>query len=160
MKKHVLVLLTFVPMIAGCIVNLTILLPGIGTFIYYVLPLFTTAFWFYLGRQFAHTDWKTIPAILIGNATGIVSILVYVWQYFLETAETRNMTLAGVSQMFSASAPYYLLARIALLFEREQNTIGMASAAALNVIAVVYMIAVFCVGILWEKNKLRKASVQ
>lgn len=160
MKKRTLVLLTFVPIIAGYIINLTVLLPGIGTLIYYVLPLLMTVFWFWLGRQFAHTTWKTIPAILIGNATGIVSIPVYLWQFLLETGETRNMTLAGLSQMFSASAPGYLLARIAVLFESDPNTLGQASFVALNVISVVYMIAVFSVAILWEKIKIRKTSSQ
>lgn len=158
MKKHVLVLLTFVPIIVGYIVNLTILIPGIGVLLYYVLPLLTTVFWFYLGRQFAHSAWKTVPAILIGNATGIISILVYLWQIFLKTDETRNMALAGASQMFSASAPGYLLARIAILFEKQPNTIGMASAVALQVISVLYMIVVFCVAILWEKNRIKNTN--
>lgn len=160
MKKRTLVLLTFVPIIVGYIINLTVLLPGIGMLILYVLPLLTTVFWFWLGIQFAHTTWKTIPEILIGNATGIISIPVYLWQFLLETDETRNMALAGFSQMFSASAPGYLLARIAILFESEPNTFGRASFVALNVISVVYMIAVFSAAILWEKIKIRKASSQ
>ncbi|MBQ8857072.1 MAG: hypothetical protein IJ024_02885 [Lachnospiraceae bacterium] len=160
MKKRFLVLLTFVPIVAGYILNLTILLPGIGVLISYVLPLLTTAFWFYLGRQFAHTTWKTIPAILIGNTTGIVSILVYLWQFLLETDKTRNMALAGVSQMFSSSAPAFLLTRIALLFESEPNTIGMASAVALQILSVMYMIAIFCVAFLWEKNRIHNTSIE
>jgi hypothetical protein len=62
--------------------------------------------------------------------------------------------------MFSASAPGYLLARIAILFESKPNAIGMTSMVALNVISVVYMIAVFCVAILWERDKIRKTSIQ
>ena len=153
MKKHVLVLLTFVPIIVGYILNLTIQLPGIGALLYYVLPLLMTVFWFWLGRQFAHTTWRTIPAIIIGNTTGIVSILIFLWQFVLETEETRNMALAGFSQMFSTSAPYFLFSSVALLFESEPNTIGRAFMIALQIISVVYMIAVFCVAILWEKNK-------
>ena len=50
MKKQTLVLLTFIPIIVGYVINLTILLPGIGTAFFYVLPLLATVFWFYLGR--------------------------------------------------------------------------------------------------------------
>ena len=50
MKKSVLVLLTFVPFIVGHIINISIRIPVIGMIIFYVLPLLTTVFWFYLGR--------------------------------------------------------------------------------------------------------------
>ncbi len=160
MKKHVLVLLTFVPIIVGYMLNFTILLPGIGVLLYYALPLFATVFWFWLGMQFTHTTWKTLPAILIGNATGVISLLVYLWQRFLTTDETRNMALMGFSQMYGSSAPGFWLARIALLFESEPNTIGMASAVVLQVISVVYMIAVFLAGFFLEKVRIRKASIR
>ena len=156
MKKSALVLLTFVPIVVGYLVNITLLLPVIGMLIYYVLPLLTTVFWFYLGRQYARSGWKTIPSILIGNATGILSLLVYLWQFLLVTDEARNLTLAGASQMFSASAPMYLLARIAILFESQPNYIGRASMVALQVVSVIYMIAVFCAGMLWEKKNMKK----
>lgn len=160
MKKPILVLLTFVPVIAGSVLNRTILIPGIGTLLYYVLPLLTTAFWFWIGIQFARSAWKTIPAILIGNATGVGSLLVYLWQVFLTSDETRNMVLMAFSQMYGASVQGSWMARLALLFESEPNTIGMASAVALQVISVVFMISVFLAGFLWEKFRTRKTSDQ
>lgn len=156
MKKGVLILLTFVPIIIGWAMNLMILIPIFGMILFYALPVVTTVFWIYLGKQFAHTSWKTIPAILIGNTTGIASLLLYLWQFLLKTDETRNLTLAGISQMFSASAPGYILGRLALLFEREPNTIGAASAAALQIISVIYMIAIFSIAFLYEKSKAKK----
>ena len=120
MKKICLVLLTFVPCLVGYLVNISIRLPVIGSIIFYVLPLFTTVFWFYLGRQYALSTWKTVPALLIGNATGVISLLIYLWQFFLKTEATINLTLASISQMFSAAAPTYLLAKIAVLFEPNQ----------------------------------------
>lgn len=160
MKKHVLICLTFVPIIVGYIRNLTVLLPGIGIVLYYLLPLLTTVFWFYLGKQFAHTTWKTIPAMLFGNATGTVSLLVYLFQLTLPTEEARNTALAGASQLFSSSAPGFLLGRFAMLFESAPNTITMASAIALKVISTVYMIAIFCVAFLLERRKVRKTQIQ
>ena len=160
MKKYILVLLTIVPIIAGYILNLIILIPGIGTLLYYVLPLLTTVFWVWIGIQYARSSKKTIPAILIGNATGVGSLLVYLWQHFLKTDETRNMALTGFSQMYGASAISPWMARLALLFESEPNTIGMSSVVALQVISVVYMMAVFLAGFLWEKFRTGKVSVQ
>lgn len=158
MRKLVLVLLTFVPIIVGYVVNLSLSLPVIGMVFFYLLPLFTTAFWFYLGRQYARSTWKTMPAILIGNATGIISLLIYLWQFLLETGETRNLNLAAASQMFSASAPAYLFGRVAILFEKQPNYTGITTMVALQVISVVYMIAVFSLAIFWEKRCLKKAT--
>ena len=152
MKKSVLILLTLVPVIVGYLVNVLIMVPVIGMAGFYLLPLLTTAFWFYLGKQFAR-KWKPVPAVLIAHTVGICSLLVYLWQFLLETDETRSLTLAGFSQMFSASTPLYLFGRIARLVERQPNYAGRATMVAMQVIALVYMTVVFCIGIYWEKKR-------
>ena len=135
------------------IVNVLIMVPVIGMAGFYLLPLLTTAFWFYLGKQFAR-KWKPVPAVLIAHTVGICSLLVYLWQFLLETDETRSWTLAGFSQMFSASTPLYLFGRIARLVERQPNYAGRATMVAMQVIALVYMAIVFCIGIYWEKKRI------
>ena len=153
MKKSVLVLLTFVPLIVGHIINISIRIPVIGMIIFYVLPLLTTVFWFYLGRQYARSTWKIIPALFIGNATGVVSLLIYLWQYLFKTDETRNVVLMSVAQMFSDATPTYLLGRIAILFETQPNYIASSTfMVALNVISFVYIVVVFLFGFIWEKK--------
>ena len=134
------------------IVNVLIMVPVIGMAGFYLLPLLTTAFWFYLGKQFAR-KWKPVPAVLIAHTVGICSLLVYLWQFLLETDETRSWTLAGFSQMFSASTPLYLFGRIARLVEHRPNYAGRATMVAMQVIALVYMTVVFCIGIYWEKKR-------
>ena len=69
MKKSVLLLLTLVPVIVGYLVNVLIMVPIIGMAGFYLLPLCTTAFWIYLGKQYAR-KWKTIPAVLIAHIVG------------------------------------------------------------------------------------------
>lgn len=73
----------------------------------------------------------------------------------LETDETMNLALAAASQMFSNSAPIYLLARFAILFESQPNYIGRASMVALNVISVMYMIVIFVLGFIWGRKTKR-----
>ena len=90
MKKSVLILLTLVPVIVGYLVNVLIMVPIIGMAGFYLLPLCTTAFWIYLGKQYAR-EWKTLPAILIAHIVGFCSLTVYLWQFLLETDETRNI---------------------------------------------------------------------
>ena len=57
MKKGVLILLTFVPIIIGWAMNLMILIPIFGMILFYALPVVTTIFWIYLGKQFAHREY-------------------------------------------------------------------------------------------------------
>lgn len=152
MKKSVLVLLTFVPVIVGYLVNILIMVPVIGMIGFYLLPLLTTVFWFYLGKQYARSTWKTIPAILIGHAAGICSLLIYLWQLLLETGETRNMAMFGFSQMFAASTPMYLFGWLARLFESQPNYAGRTTLVALQVISLVYMMVVFGLAMFSEKK--------
>lgn len=152
MKKSVLFLLTLVPVVVGYFVNVLIMVPVIGMAGFYLFPLFTTAFWIYLGKQYARR-WKIVPALLIAHAVGFCSLLVYLWQFLLETDETRSRTLAVFSQMFSASTPLYLFGGIARLVESQPNYAGRASMVAMQVIALIYMMLIFCIGIYLEKRK-------
>lgn len=157
MKKSVLILLTFVPIVVGILINWLFFVPQIRMIAFYFLPLLVLAFWFYLGRQYANTTWKALPSVLIGNAVGIVSVALYVWQFIFETDETRNLSVAVFSQMFTAGTPLYLWSGIARLFETRPNYAGRATMTAMQVIALLVMILVFTGGYFWQKSK-RKAA--
>ena len=152
MKKSVLLLSTLVPVVVGYLVNVLIMVPVIGMASFYLLPLVTTVFWFYMGKQYTRR-WKAVPAVLIAHTVGFCSLLVFLWQFLLETDETRNLTLAVFSQMFSASTPLYLFGGIARFFDFHPNYAGRAAIVAMQVIALVYMMIVFCIG---KKKKKRK----
>lgn len=158
MKKSMLVLLTLVPVMVGYIVNWTLLLPVIGSLLFFLLPLATTAFWFYLGGRYARAGWNAPCALLIGNAVGILSLAVYVWQFILLPEEKINLFLAVASQMFSAAVPTYLFGRLAMRFESQPNYIGETTALALQVIAVLYMVVVFGCGYAWQKRKAARSQ--
>ncbi len=144
--KKLLVLLTFVPIAAGWLINLTIGIPLIGLFMFYLLPFAVLFFWFWLGEQFAQTDWGFFPSVIIGSATGLISLVLYIWQFLFETEETRNLFIAGLSQMYSASIPGYLFGWLARLFESQPHYIGRTSFLALQVIAVILMMVIFVCG--------------
>lgn len=155
MKKSVLLLLSFVPVVVGWLVNILIMVPVIGMVGFYLLPLLTTVFWFFLGKQYAH-KWKAVPAVLIAHTVGFCSLLIYLWQFLFETDVTRNLTLAAFSQMFSASTPSYLIGKIAVFFESQPNYAGRASMVAMQVIGLVYMVIVFSAGMYWEKKRTKE----
>lgn len=156
MKKSIAILLTFVPMLAGYLINLSIFVPGVGIFLYYVLPIAVCVFWFWLGGRYASINWGVAPALLIGNATGLLSLALYLWQFLGRSSETRNMTLATLSQLYSGAAPGYLYAGLALKFEPDPDVIGMTSAVAMQVIGTVLMIVIFTAGYVWGKKRQRR----
>lgn len=155
MKKHVLILLSLVPVVVGWLINRLIMVPVIGIAGFYLLPLLTTVFWFFLGKQYI-CKWKAVPAVLIAHAVGFCSLLIYLCQFLLETDATRNLTLAAFSQMFSGSAPLYLIARVAVLFESQPNYAGRATMLAMQVLGLVYMMIVFSVGMYLQKRWAKK----
>lgn len=152
MKKSELVLLTFVPILVGYLINATFFIPVIGTLLFYILPIVVLAFWFWLGSQYSKTDWGMVPSILIGSATGVLSLALYLWQFLGQSDETRNMNLAVLSQMYSAATPGYLFARLAMMFESQSNYVGKTTALAMQIIPVILMIAIFTFGYYWGKT--------
>lgn len=155
MKKSILILLSLVPVVVGWLINSLMQFPVIGTAGFYLLPLFTTVFWFFLGQKYAR-QWKPLPAVFIAHAAGIGSLLIYLWQFLIETEATRNLALAAFSQMFSASTPLYLTGKIAVFFLRQSDGVSRATLVALQIIGLVYMVIVFSLGLYLEKKKVKK----
>ena len=151
-NKKILIPLTFIPIIIGYLINRTIMLPHIGILLFYVLPFIVLIFWYWLGRQYAKTNWKPISAILIGNMTGALSLAMYFWQFVFTNDESRSSFFAVLSQMFSAAVPTYLFGRIAMLFETQPNYAGRTTMVVMQIMAVMLMIIIFSVGYFKEKK--------
>ena len=65
----------------------------------------------------------------------------------------RSLWLAGLSQLYSAAAPSYLLMRLAMLFESQPNHVGQATMLALQVLSLLYMAAVFAAGFFRQRAR-------
>lgn len=152
MKKWLLVLLTLVPILAGYLIDVTALVPVVGELLFYLLPLIVVAFWFWLGGQYAGTDWGAAASILIGSATGILSLAVYLWQFVVLDSQARSMVWAGFSQLYASAAPIYLVAMLARLFPAG------AAVTALEVLALLLMTGVFAGGYFWRKRHPPRAK--
>ena len=156
MKKRTLILLTLIPLLVGWLINATIRFPRLFSVSYYILPFLTLIFWFQLGRQYAKTDWNAAVALLIGNAVGLVSLLLYLWQYFLVSDEHRIVFLAVLSQLFVAAVPMYLFpAGTLTMFEPDPHSIGTVTVATAQVLGVLLMVVVFALGYAMERFRRR-----
>ncbi len=117
-KKFLLIAMTLVPFAAGHLMDVMLLVPVAGTLTFYLVPLAVLWFLFWLGRQYAGTDWGPGRALLFGNAAGLLSLALYLWQFEGQNAEERSLLLAGLSQKYFTAAPQYLLGPVARLFPR------------------------------------------
>ena len=155
MKKYVLIILTFVPILAGWLINVTLSVPLLGMVFFYGLPLLVLVFWFWLGGRYAEMDWGAFPAILIGSATGILSLIIYLWQFVGLDEASRNVGLAVWSLMYSTGTLGHLFGVVVTLFFRSQ-----AASHAMQVICLALMIIIFSFGFFRNrKHGARRKSV-
>ncbi len=152
-KKFYLLIYIVAPSVLGYLHNLFYLkgisIPIINYIYMYALPFLMVYFWFWVGGQFAQNKIKVFPSVLVGNLVGIVSLLVYFWQFALIPDNQMNLFLASKSQHFSSLVSIYV-ARIAVLFEPDKNVIGSVSFYAMQIIGLVLMIIVFTAGYFYK----------
>ncbi len=138
MKKALLVALTLVPVAAGHLIDITALVPVAGGVCFYALPFAVLAFLFWLGRRYAGTGWAPGAALLLGNAAGLCSLALYLWQFEWQGAETRSTLLAGLSQKYFTAVPLFLLGPVARRLPHPVT--------ALMLLSFLLMAAVFALG--------------
>jgi hypothetical protein len=110
--------------------------------------------WFWVGGKFAKMKIKAFPSILIGNSIGIVSLIVYLWQFFIVSEVHRNLTLAGLSQAFSASTGMHII-RLAILIQPEKYAIDRTTVTIIQILGLILMIIIFTIGYYFNKRKVR-----
>lgn len=138
MKKVILIALTLVPFAAGHIVDITALVPVAGAVAFYALPFAVLGFLFWLGGQYAKAGFGPGAALLLGNAAGLCSLALFLWQFEWQTSETRDLFWAGLSQKYFTAAPQFLLGPVARVFPHPVTV--------LELLSFLLMAAVFALG--------------
>jgi hypothetical protein len=157
MKKNMLILLTFVPVATGYILNLTLMIPGLGTLLYFLIPCITLIFWFYLGTRYSKISWNIIQSTIIGNGIGFLSLLLYYWQFWWKDDNNRNFFFAGFSQLFVANTNL-LTAKFAMLFEAEENTFTLTTSTAMQMLGLLLMVIIIMFGYVYDKVKSKSKT--
>ena len=152
MKKSVLILLTFVPLVIGYVASIIAMYPT-KSIVYYLLIFFSTVFWFCLGMLYTRSNWKPIMSVLVAHLVFICSILIY-WRQW-QSSIMFNPSWVNLSSLFTASTPIVLIARkIAIFFEmKPYEVLRMERHIVLHIVALVYMIVVFCLGLFIGKKR-------
>jgi len=148
MKKTNLMIMVLSPVILGILFNNFLVLFPLFIF---VAPFLMIVYWFFAGTKFAEHVENPVKAVLTANAIGIISLLLYYWQFTIVSDAERSLLIAGFSQMFSAPLSYFS-AVIGYLFTESPDEISLA----MQVIGLILMIIVFSSGYIYRKNNLRK----
>lgn len=158
MKKVYLIPMILVPALIGYVYNMLLLIPILGTLLLYILPLAMLVYWFWVGSKFAEFNWSLPISILVGNSFGILSLIIYFWQFLFITDSERNLFLAALSQMFTSCTNIFV-ARVAILFEPDKNVVGQVSFTAVQILGLIFMMIIFAIGYIWSKKKARANEV-
>jgi hypothetical protein len=126
-----------------------------GTLLFWLMPFVYLIYWFWVGGRFAESIRNPIIAIPFGNIFGIISLLVYMWQFTYLTDTQRNIWLAVFSQVFSAPV-LWITGKIAVLFEAESGMITKTSMNVMQISGLILMVLVFTAGYLLKRKTLYK----
>lgn len=153
MKKILLLGMAISPILIGLLFNSFV---GYLEFIGIIFSLLMIIYWFWVGTNFAEQIKNPVKAILLANSAGLISLVLFLWQFVLVSDEDRNLILAALSQMFSAPLSF-LSARIAILF--TPDGINQKTLLVMQVVGLIIMILVFSAGYVYKSmRQSRKAS--
>ena len=158
MKQAKLPILAISPFLLGFLIGCLYLIPGLSTVLYYLSPIAILLFWFWVGMQFSKEMHNPLLAVLAGNSVGILSLLIYLWQFVLTSESSRNLILAALSQAFTSPLSP-LTAYIALIFVGESNVLDQTHITIMEVSGLVLMVAVFILGYLAGRLIQKKRAV-
>ena len=123
----------------------------VGPF-YVLLHIGFLILWFFSGWAYGKTALPKGAAILLGNLVGLVSLLLYLWQFLLVEDGMRNLFLSAFSQMF-CTAGTRLGALVSLPLKSEFNTAPQISVTCTVVFSTLIMSVIFAAGVLVRRHR-------
>ncbi len=79
----ILILMSFIPLLIGVLVNFTIMYTPMAPYLYLLLSLVTLGFVFLIGRLAKKMTNKPVIALLAGNAVSTVNVILVIIQTFV-----------------------------------------------------------------------------
>ncbi len=135
------------------------------------VPVIDLLLWFFLGKNLVSTVEKPVLGWLLLNWVGILSLLLFVWQFALIPENQQIGAIAIFCQQFGAGLAL-LTFNIGALFQPGSNTIELQGALAMQISALIFMMGASLLGVgipklsdkiskgREEKEKARKAAIR
>lgn len=106
-------------------------------------------FWFWVGRKFASLGMSKVKSFILGNIGWAISIILFIWQFYLIDQNAMNLIIAGLSQHY-ALAFTWLGASILGLFTNHIN------GNTVILLSYVLMILVFSLGFFFKGPAIKE----
>ena len=132
-----LVLISVVPCLFGAVNNILVLK---SLYVSTIISIALLILWFLLGRWSVKTQQRYLSSVLAVHASGIVLILIILWQFYAVEESARNMTVCALSQCYMES--------ILLIVAKVANKMGISgtSILLLHVISLVILVFTYSCG--------------
>lgn len=148
LNKTKLILIAMSPILIGYMLNFILrFIP----YLIYMAPFLMLAYWFWAGMQYAKIVKNPVIAISLANSIGIISILLYYWQFVILPASERILAIAAFSQMFTTPLDY-ISALTRSLF-KAANELTQVTTITMQTFEIVLMLIVFSCGYFYMKYK-------
>lgn len=111
-----------------------------------LIQILFTVLWFWVGMKFSHLSGSKVKNFFEGNSLWLLSLLLYLWQFFLLSDETRNTFMAMFSQ-------YYMTAFLWSGTKLSQLLCGDLDGKMITIFAYLVMFVVFVIGFLAGRRR-------
>lgn len=156
MKTWKLFLCSLVPMAFGELTNRLILVPFLGTLLFYAAPLVMAAFCLWLGLRCARDGVRFLPALLLTQWLNVLSLVLYVWQFHFVSSDTRSLFLAGLAQ--DPAASFLLISGKVAWLLNSDNVWGAEESLVMVAVSVALLLVLFSCGYLAERVRRSRAA--
>lgn len=155
-ENGMLLLLAVSPIVIGFFYYVVIQLPVIGTIWMYAAPFTVLYYWGWVATVFRSHFQNFLKAIVWMNILGVVSYVLYIWQYALVEEGAQIPVLAVLSQLYTVSLGFITM-WIGILLDGKSSidteTLSVTASVITETIALLLMIAASVIGYFTWKSQ-------
>ncbi|AKL95050.1 hypothetical protein CACET_c16010 [Clostridium aceticum] len=143
-----LFLLLIIPYLSGEIINRLInygialnssILLSFSSVLLILLPFVSTAFWFWVGKQFGSLKMHRTKSFILGNSIWSILLGLHIWQFTFVQDINRNISISSISQHYVLGFVSWSTKAISLFTNTIQGTMVIR-------VAYLMMLIVFIIG--------------
>lgn len=154
-----LILLAVSPMVIGFFYYVMVQLPVIGMVWMYAAPFTVLYYWGWVATMF-HSHFKSFFKSMIWmNGLGIVTFLLYIWQFVLLEEGEQISVLAILSQLYTVSLGF-ITTWIGVVLDGsssiDSEVISVTASIITEVVSLLLMIGASVIGYLVEERQEKK----
>lgn len=158
-EKGMLILLAVSPIVIGFFYFVMMQLPVIGMVWMYAAPFTVLYYWGWVATVFRSHFKRFFKTMVWMNGLGIVTFLLYIWQFVLLKEGEQISVFAILSQLYTISLGF-LTAWIGIVVDGsgsiDSETMSVTASVVTELAAILLMIIASAIGYFIEENRAKK----